>query len=53
VLAGKKGRIPTAWIHPRSGNPYLDDDETRENFIDALTRWGFTSREAYTLWFSP
>lgn len=53
VLKGKRGKIPIAWIRPRTGNPYLDEDETRDRFIDALTRWGFSPREAYTLWFSP
>jgi len=53
VLKGKRGRIPTAWIRPRTGDAYMDDDDTRDEFIDALTRWGFSPREAYTLWFSP
>lgn len=53
TLKGKRGRIPVAWIKPRTGDKYMDDDETRDDFIDALTRWGLTPREAYTLWFSP
>ena len=53
ILSGKRGRIPKAWIHPRSGNAFLDGDETREDFIEAMTGWGFSTREAYTLWFSP
>jgi hypothetical protein len=48
ALQGKRGRIPIAW---KGG--YMKDDVTREGFIDGLTRWGFTAREAYTLWFSP
>jgi hypothetical protein len=53
ALKGKRGRVPTAWIRPRTGDAYMDDDETRDNFIEALTNWGFNTREAYTLWFSP
>ena len=53
TLKGKRGRIPKAWLRTREGNKYMDDDETRDDFIDGLTRWGFTAREAYTLWFSP
>lgn len=53
VLKGKRGRIPKAWVTSRSGESYMDDDETRDDFIDVLTRWGFSPREAYTLWFSP
>lgn len=53
TLRGKRGRVPTAWLHPRSGDAHMTDDETRDNFIEALTNWGFNVREAYTLWFSP
>jgi hypothetical protein len=52
ILEGKKGRIPTAWIKDGKDR-YLGDDETRDEFIGQLTGWGFSEREAYTLWFSP
>ena len=48
ALKGKRGKIPIAWMNGR-----MRSDETRDDFIDGLTRWGFTAREAYTLWFSP
>ncbi len=48
VLKGKRGRIPKAWFKGE-----IQDDETRDRFIEALTGWGFNVREAYTLWFSP
>jgi hypothetical protein len=47
-LQGKRGRVPTSFSNGR-----IIDDDNRDRFIDALTKWGFTPREAYTLWFSP
>jgi hypothetical protein len=47
-IKGKRGRVPVSF----SGGRIIDDDN-RDRFIDALTRWGFAPREAYTLWFSP
>lgn len=54
ILKGKRGRVPTSFVAPHSGGKkYLIDDDTRDDFIEALTGWGFSAREAYTLWFSP
>lgn len=48
ALRGKRGRIPKAFVGGE-----IQDDETRDDFIELLTGYGFTAREAYTLWFSP
>jgi len=40
-------------MRDRHGDSFLNDDETREEFVNGLQLQGFTSREAYTLWFSP
>jgi len=53
ALKGKRGRIPKAFMRDRHGDSFLNDDETREEFVNGLQLQGFTSREAYTLLFSP
>jgi hypothetical protein len=54
ILKGKRGRVPTSFVAPHGGGEsYLIDDDRRDDFVEAMTGWGFSAREAYTLWFSP
>jgi len=49
ILKGKRGKIGEGF----DDDGDMTEDETRDEFVYALTSWGFTAREAYTLWFSP